>query len=250
MASRTLTGVTHLVTTPELIGREVPSPRRRVAAFAIDGAVLLVPTIAAAVLCSALSLYVTDRPAYDAVRALYAHSVKTDEDSIRVLTALLPKLVEVKADGLPLEAITATRAGHPAEGAVFLKDADFEFSLAFATEDHRPLRAGQVRVPIANFIPGLIRGGAMFLVPAVYFTLCGRFRGRTIGKRLTGLEVVRLDGRRVSWMESFDRFGGYAQIPGTFLIGLADLWRDPNRRLAHDRGAHTVVLRAVPRSRS
>lgn len=245
MAGRTLTGVTHLVTTPELIGREVPSPLRRVVAVAIDAAILALPTVAAAIFFSALALYVADRPAYDAVRTLYARSVTTDEDSMRVLTALLPRLVEVKADGLPLEAITATRAGHPADGAVFLKDADFEFSLTFATEDNRPLKAGRVRVPIANFIPGVIRGFAMVFVPAAYFTLFGRFRGRTIGKRLMGLEVVRLDGRRLSWLESFDRFGGYAQIPGTFFIGLADLWRDPNRRLAHDRGAHTVVLRKL-----
>ena len=44
-------------------------------------------------------------------------------------------------------------------------------------------------------------------------------------------------------MESFDRFGGYTQVPGTLFFGLTDLWRDPNRRLAHDRGANTVVLR-------
>jgi len=247
MARRTLTGVTHLITTPNLIGRALASPRRRMVAFAIDAAVLALPTVAAALCFSALALYAADRPAFNAVRALYAHEVQTDEDSIRVLTALLPKLVEIKADGLPLEAITATKAGRPADGAVFLKDADFEFSLNFNAEDTRPLRPGQVRVPITNFIPGLIRGFTIFLVPAVYFTLFGRFRGRTIGKRLMGLEVVRLDGHRLSWMESFDRFGGYAQIPGTLFVGLADLWREPNRRLAHDRGAHTVVLRRLPR---
>ena len=245
MSGRTLTGVTHLVTTPDLIGRQLASPFRRIKAFAIDVAVLALPTILAAACFSALALYVTDRPAYDAIRALYAGEVKTDEDTSRVLTALLPKLIEVQSAGLPLEAITATKAGRPADGTVFLKDADFEFSLTFDGEDARPLKPHQVRVPIANFIPGTIRGFAMVLVPAVYFTLFGRFRGRTIGKRLMGLEVVRLDGHRLSWMESFDRFGGYAQIPGTFFIGLADLWRDPNHRLAHDRGAHTVVLRKL-----
>lgn len=245
MAARTLTGVTHLVTAPDLIGREVPSPLRRIMAFAIDAALLVPPTVVAAGVLSAASLYLTDRPAFDAVRALYAHEVKTEADTARVMTDLLPKLVETRADGLPLEAITATKAGRPADGVPFLKDANFEFSITFAEEDSRALKPGWVRVQVANFIPASIRWFAMFLVPMLYFTLFGRFRGRTIGKRLMALEVVRLDGHRPSWLESFDRFGGYAQIPGTFFIGLADLWRDPNRRLAHDRGAHTVVLRKL-----
>lgn len=247
MAARTLTGVTHLATAPDLIGRDVASPLRRVCALLLDGALLFLPTVVAAATFSIVSLYLEDRPAFEAVRALNAHEVKTDEDTVRVLTALLPRLIEIKADGLPLEAITATKAGHPEQGAQFLTNANFEFSLTFADEDTRELKPGWVRVPLPNFIPARIRWFAMFFVPALYFTWFGRFGGRTIGKRLMGLEVVRLDGRRLSWMESFDRFGGYAQVPGTFFIGLADLWRDPNRRLAHDRGAHTVVLRRQPR---
>jgi hypothetical protein len=27
-------------------------------------------------------------------------------------------------------------------------------------------------------------------------------------------------------------------IPGTMFLGVADLWRDPNRRLPHDRVVH------------
>lgn len=243
MAGRTLSGVTHLVTSPELIGRAVAPPVRRVLAFAIDAALLFVPTVVTAIFFAAVSLYIADRPAFDAVRALYAHQVKTEADTTRVLTALLPQLVATRAEGLPLEAITATQAGRPAEGVPFLKDANFEFAIGFSEGEPSELKPGWVRIQVANFIPSKIRWFAMFFVPASYFTLFGRFGGRTIGKRLTALEVVRLDGHRLSWMESFDRFGGYAQIPGTFFIGLADLWRDPNRRLAHDRGAHTVVLR-------
>ena len=61
--------------------------------------------------------------------------------------------------------------------------------------------------------------------------------------RLAGIEVVRLDGHRLSWFESFERFSAYLHIPASMFVGLIDLWHDPNRRLAHDRAAHTAVLR-------
>lgn len=160
------------------------------------------------------------------------------------MAALLPRLVEIGADGLPLEAIAAVKAGRARDGAAFVKDADVEFSLTFSDDDQRPVKPGGIRINIAKFVPGIVRGAALFGVPALYFTLVGATARGTVGKRLLGIEVCRLDGRRQTLMESFDRFGGYAQVPGTLFIGLADLWRDPNRRLAHDRGANTVVLRA------
>jgi hypothetical protein len=193
-----------------------------------------------------------DPPAYRAMRALWLGEVRTEAQTVDAMAALLPRLVDIGSEGLPLEAITATKAGRAREAAAFVKDADIEFSLTFGRNDSRPLRAGQIRIPVANLVPGPVRGAAMFLVPAVYFTLFGLGSGRTVGKRLCGLEVRRLDGRPLGLAESFDRFGGYAQVPGTLFTGLADLWRDPNRRLAHDRSANTVVLRvagAPPRVR-
>ncbi|MBP8273722.1 MAG: RDD family protein, partial [Acidobacteria bacterium] len=243
VAQRTLTGKTELITSPDLIGRELASPRRRLLAFAIDASLLLMPTIVTALLFAGTALYLTDRAAFEAVRALNAREVTTDEDAVRVLTALLPRMIEAKAEGLPLEAIEAVRTGRTAEGARLIKDANIIFALSFNDDEQGALKPGQIRLELANFIPGVIRGFALFFVPAAYFTLFGLARGRTIGKRLLGLEVVRLDGKRLTLAESFDRFGGYAQVPGTLFIGMADLWRDPNRRLAHDRGAGTVVLR-------
>ena len=64
---------------------------------------------------------------------------------------------------------------------------------------------------------------------------------------MLGIRVVRLDGHRLSLMESFERFAGYLHIPGSLGIGLLDLWHDPNRRLPHDRAAHTAVVRAPRR---
>jgi len=71
-----------------------------------------------------------------------------------------------------------------------------------------------------------------------------------MGKRIFGIRVVRLDGRPLGWWEGFERFGSYRVSIGTFGLGLLDSWREPNRRLAHDRISNTVVVRRVARQRS
>ena len=78
---------------------------------------------------------------------------------------------------------------------------------------------------------------------ALYFTLChSSRRGQTLGKRLLGLRVVQLAGERLSLFESFERAAAYVEIPATLGLCLISLWRDPNRRLPHDRVVHTAVL--------
>ncbi|MBP6715292.1 MAG: hypothetical protein KA205_00385 [Acidobacteria bacterium] len=158
MAQRTLTGKTELITSPELIGRELASPRRRLLAFAIDAALLFVPTIVMAGVFSAAALYLTDRPAFDAVRAMAKGQVATDAQQNDVLAALLPRMIEADAEGLPLEAIEAVRRGRPADGARFIKDANIVFALGLGDDPHGELKPGQIRVIVANFIPGIIRG--------------------------------------------------------------------------------------------
>ena len=242
MAGRTFDLVTHQVVDDSLLGRELAPPLRRLMALALDVALIALPTIAAAVLWSALALRVTDRPAYDALRAIVDGRVRTETQSLDAMAALLPKLVDIGAQGLPLEAIAAVHAGRPRDGAAYLKDADIELSLTFS-DDQRAVRPGHVRVPVAKFVPDAARAAALFGVPALYFTLLGLTTWGSLGKRLLGLEIRRIDGQPMTLGSAFERFGGYAAVPGTLFTGLADLWRDPNRRLAHDRGAGTVVLR-------
>ena len=49
------------------------------------------------------------------------------------------------------------------------------------------------------------------------------------------LRVIRFGGGPFHWLDCFERFVGYAQIPATLFTALLDFWRDPNRRLPHDR---------------
>jgi hypothetical protein len=76
----------------------------------------------------------------------------------------------------------------------------------------------------------------------LYFTLFPAFwRGRTPGKRLMGLRIVRLDGKPIGLWVAFNRFGGYAASVFTGLLGFFEMFWDPNRQALHDRIAATVV---------
>ena len=86
--------------------------------------------------------------------------------------------------------------------------------------------------------------GLTFGWAGVYFTLCTAWwRGRTVGKLMVGTRVVRLDGRPLTTMDTFTRYGGYAAGLATGMIGFARLLWDPNRQAIEDRIAWTVVVR-------
>jgi hypothetical protein len=66
---------------------------------------------------------------------------------------------------------------------------------------------------------------------AVYLTvLLSWWKGQTIGKRLMGIRVVRLDGAPITWWVAFERAGGYAAGLFTGLLGFAQVWWDANRQ--------------------
>ena len=78
----------------------------------------------------------------------------------------------------------------------------------------------------------------------LYFTfLTAFFRGRTPGKRLLGVRVLRLDGQPISYWVAFERFGGYAASLFTGMEGFARILWDRNRQTLEDKLAETVVIR-------
>ncbi len=83
----------------------------------------------------------------------------------------------------------------------------------------------------------------LVLVP--YFTLFAWWgKGKTPGKLLFGIRVVRLTGGPFRLRDSFNRAGGYTASLSTFGLGFLEAVRDPNRQALHDRIAGTVVIRA------
>jgi hypothetical protein len=68
------------------------------------------------------------------------------------------------------------------------------------------------------------------------------WKGQTVGKRLMGIRVVRLDGEPITWWVAFERVGGYAAGFATGLLGFAQVFWDANRQGIHDRIVGTVVI--------
>lgn len=78
----------------------------------------------------------------------------------------------------------------------------------------------------------------------LYFTaFVALWKGQTPGKKLLGVRVVRLDGRPMTLLSSFERFGGYAAGLVTGLLGFAQVYWDRNRQMIHDKIVETVVVR-------
>ncbi|HET7322034.1 MAG TPA: RDD family protein [Longimicrobiaceae bacterium] len=69
------------------------------------------------------------------------------------------------------------------------------------------------------------------------------FRGRTPGKRLFGIRIIRLNGKPIGWWGAFERFGGYAAGFATGLLGFFQIFWDRNRQGIHDKIAETAVIR-------
>lgn len=79
---------------------------------------------------------------------------------------------------------------------------------------------------------------------SLYLTIAlSAWSGRTVGKRLMGIRVLRLDGQPITWWVAFERAGGYAAGFATGLLGFAQIYWDANRQAIHDRIVGTVVVR-------
>ncbi|MCP3673678.1 MAG: RDD family protein [Gammaproteobacteria bacterium] len=78
----------------------------------------------------------------------------------------------------------------------------------------------------------------------VYFTLfVYLLRGQTPGKFIFRIQIIQLDGQRLSIWNSFGRYGGYAASVVTGLSGFFQIFWDANRQGLHDKVASTVVVR-------
>lgn len=78
----------------------------------------------------------------------------------------------------------------------------------------------------------------------LYFTATlAMWKGRTPGKRLLGIRVLRLNGKPIGWWAAFERFGGYAAGIATGLLGFVQIFWDRNRQATHDKISETVVVR-------
>ncbi|MEZ5064138.1 MAG: RDD family protein [bacterium] len=227
---------------PDLRGRAVASPVRRVLAFAIDALLLFVPSLFVTLFAALALLALTEPATFRSVMALRT-AKPGSEEHIYHLGRVAPLLVRLRCEGLPRDVEVAVEDGDLDAAGRILSGHLFVFSLNPGGTREKA-RDGSIRVEVGDLFPSLVRGAAFFGTAAAYFTFFAWGRRRsTLGKFVARIEVRQLDGRPLTLWESFERFGGYLASLGTLGIGLLDLWRDANRRLAHDRMSNTAVLR-------
>jgi hypothetical protein len=78
---------------------------------------------------------------------------------------------------------------------------------------------------------------------AFYFSVfTAWWKGQTPGKKLLGMQVIKLDNTALNLWESFGRYGGYAAGLATGLMGFLQVFWDPNRQAIHDKISETLVI--------
>lgn len=88
------------------------------------------------------------------------------------------------------------------------------------------------------------------IVGYLYFVLLFRFGGRTIGKRIFGLKVIDLKGKKhLGWYQAFERTHGYAASALFSTLGYWQVLWDAEGLTMHDKIAGTTVVRVRGRAK-
>jgi uncharacterized RDD family membrane protein YckC len=83
----------------------------------------------------------------------------------------------------------------------------------------------------------------LLFLSSTYFVFLQGFGGRTIGKMVLGIRVIREDGESIGLREAFIRWVGY--IVSTIFLFLGFIWAlfDQKGQTWHDKFAGTYVVR-------
>ncbi|MFQ6082424.1 MAG: RDD family protein [Candidatus Aminicenantia bacterium] len=82
------------------------------------------------------------------------------------------------------------------------------------------------------------------IITYLYFTLCFFFwEGKTFGKDILGLKVIKQDGSKLTLWSAFERTHGYAASTLMMLLGFFQMLWDKEGLTLHDKIADTTVLR-------
>ena len=149
-------------------------------------------------------------------------------------------LADAKGSAAKAAARSELADARDAERAAERADTRAAEALADAQEE---LRGPGTVILVLSAVAGLA-----YLVPSTAIT------GRTLGMRLRGTKVVRVDGSPATWGAAFVRFlipvavttALFYSLPGLLLgLGAVLFWLwDPNRQGLHDRLARTLVVAA------
>jgi len=230
------------VIAPHLLGRPLATFRRRSLAYLFD--LILFATLFGVLFLGLTLLNVrhADPTLLPRLEALMSGEAPADSTSASLLALdALVMVGERTPDALPPPVAEAVAARDLERVKREFLDRDVVVVLSSG-----PTRLRDGRFEIG---PDLLLGryssvfswGAFFVG---WFTLWTRLlKGRTPGKFLFGLQIVKLDGKPLSWWDAFGRSGGYGASAATAFLGFLEAIWHPNRQAIHDRISGTVVIR-------
>ncbi len=230
---------------PELLGTELASTLRRGIAFLADLFLWLLAAVPIMTSIAVLVLYFAHPDVYSALTDRLkapaddqASEVVLKKEIVRLFAKRKPETVS------PLfqQALASTDAS---EFDKLTRDYRVIMDLTFdgRQESQIDYPSKQIRVRWDLFFGDFILTFNLGILFLSYFTLfTWLLRGRTPGKLLLGLKVVRLDGRPIGLWDAFGRAGGYSASLSTFGLGFLEALWHPNRQTIHDRISSTVVI--------
>ena len=116
------------------------------------------------------------------------------------------------------------------------------FTGFFASENEGNLLGRFLDLLNSTLSPLSFLVGGVFVV--LYFGLMNYYyQGKTVGKKICGIRVVKLNGKRISFRGSIERATGYTASAALFFYGFLQFFWDPNRQTTHDKITETIVIR-------
>jgi len=228
---------------PELLGRPLAHPLRRICAMALD---LVVAFLLALPTYGSLLYLVTDAqvPGFpDRFNRVFQPDVENRGELFHECAIDMVILMGRRVpDKLPAEFLElAQRADREALSPMLVDyswnaSPDHDISSFDTCNKHIVFGRDGIFGPLASSL-------TWFSTMLLYFTLVTwLFKGRTFGKWVLGIRIFALNGKPISLWRSFGRTGGYTASLSTLGLGFFQTLWDPNRQSAHDQLAGTVVV--------
>lgn len=226
--------------TPDLLGKPLAKPSRRLWAILIDLAIVgLMSSITGLWL-----LLVASFVGWRLRRRLLMRSWWLATPLAVLFTILLLAGADAVWQGVQLDKPHKVVAGVEAETEAAVKkeirDADRIAQLENELAQAKKPKLWRWGDEISSQLHAI---GAGFGWAIIYFSLVPfLWRGQTVGKRLLRLRIMELTGKRLTIFHCFSRYGGYAAGMATGMFGFAQVLWDANRQAIQDKIAHTVVI--------
>jgi curved DNA-binding protein CbpA len=220
------------------VGTSWPDTKRRITAMVIDLTVLLVLFIGSQFTAQAIA-HSSHKATVDRINAL-----RDDIDNAHKQTTTLNKRSDAAASKAKASHTTSDQqaANQAKAAATAAKKHETRLTDEYNSEQDK-------LKPLYNTTIGLF-----FLVGLLYLVVPSGISGRTMGKRIQHLKVLRQDGSKLRWADALIRYGilGLATYGLSFFLGplsallvlvAVTTWmRNPNRQGLHDRLAKTIVV--------